>query len=141
MKTEPQTVEHAGAVESLGAGSASDEAMRRLSASDSAQSRQLSWDKSELQHAFRHAPDFGVFGRESKLSLKAFGQRLHRHVMSPETRMIPGLFHGESVTHFLDVSTGLNVIRDADGFLWSAWRLSEAQLHHVLESGCLGGSK
>ncbi|MER9867662.1 hypothetical protein NKJ35_10770 [Mesorhizobium sp. M0136] len=55
------------------------------------------------------------------------------------TQAIQGTYQGQSVTHFVDPQTGLNVIRDSSGNLLSGWKLSPKQLEYVLTTGKLGG--
>ncbi|WP_352542983.1 MULTISPECIES: colicin D domain-containing protein [unclassified Mesorhizobium] len=56
-----------------------------------------------------------------------------------ESVAIQGAYQGQSVTHFVDPQTGLNVIRDSSGNLLSGWKLSPKQLEYVLTTGKLGG--
>jgi RHS repeat-associated protein len=99
--------------------------------------------RSQLQHAFdRHAGDFGVSGNKNNKTLDVFESIIEKHVAAPGTRAIAGEYRGlKGVTHFLDPSTRLNVIRDASGNFLSGWKLSAQQLHHVLTTGKLGGGK
>ncbi|WP_352618777.1 colicin D domain-containing protein [Mesorhizobium sp. M0323] len=60
-------------------------------------------------------------------------------IAAPGTRAIQGSYQGQSVTHFVDPQTGLNVIRDSSGNLLSGWKLSPKQLEYVLTTGKLGG--
>lgn len=48
---------------------------------------------------------------------------------------VQGTYRGSSVTHHVDPSTGLNVIRDSSGNFLSGWKLSPQQLQHVLSTG------
>ncbi len=54
------------------------------------------------------------------------------------TRAIQGTYRGQSVTHYLDEATGLNVI-SRNGEFVSGWGLSPDQLANVLRNGSLGG--
>jgi hypothetical protein len=96
-------------------------------------------DEARLQHAFKHAKDFGVNGNPSKQTLADFAVKIKAHVAAPTTRAISGFYRNRAVTHYLDPATGLNVIQSADGRFLSAWKLGAQQLKHVLETGNLGG--
>ncbi|THF63407.1 DUF637 domain-containing protein [Pseudothauera rhizosphaerae] len=99
----------------------------------------LSFTRSQLQHAFKHAKDFGISGNANNKTLSEFGSALQSHVDAAGTRAIKGTYRGNPVTHHVDPSTGLNVIRDSSGNFLSGWRLSPQQLEHVLTTGKLGG--
>lgn len=100
----------------------------------------LTFTRPQLQHAYKHAGDFGVTGNMSGSTLDAFRAAIEKHVLAPNTRAILGEYRGlKGVTHFLDPKTGLNVIRDASGSFLSGWKLSAQQLHHLLTTGKLGG--
>lgn len=95
--------------------------------------------RSQLQHGFKHAEDFGVVGNANNKTLSEFSAAIQNHVGASSTRVIQGTYRGQPVTHFVDPNTGLNVIRDASGNFLSGWKLSPQQLEHVLTSGKLGG--
>jgi hypothetical protein len=99
----------------------------------------IGFARSQLQHAFKHAKDFGVSGNASNRTLAQFSSAINSHVSAPGTRAIQGTFRGTPVTHHVDPSTGLNVIRDSSGNFLSGWRLSPQQLENVLTTGRLGG--
>jgi len=48
-----------------------------------------------------------------------------------------GTYRGNPVTHYLDPSTGLNVIVDPAGVFVSGWKLGPAQLQNALTHGGL----
>jgi len=95
--------------------------------------------RSQLQHAFKHAKDFGVTGSANNRTLSEFSSVLQSHVDAAGTRVIQGTYRGNPVTHHIDPATGLNVIRDSSGNFLSGWKLSPQQLQHVLTTGKLGG--
>jgi hypothetical protein len=101
--------------------------------------RSIAFARSQLQHAFKHAKDFGVLGNANTRTLAEFSNAIQNHIAAPGTRIIEGFYRGTRVTHFVDPATGLNVIRDASGSFLSGWKLSSEQLDHVLSSGKLGG--
>jgi hypothetical protein len=91
----------------------------------------------QLQAKFKHAGDFGVAGNYSKANAAEFSRAIHQHVNSPAVRVIEGTYHKQPVIHFLDPTTGLNVMADVAGNFISGWRLSAAQLQNVLTHGGL----
>lgn len=99
----------------------------------------IGFTRPQLQHAFKHAGDFGVVGNPSNTTLVEFSSAIHNHVIAPGTQAIQGAYRGEPVTHFVDPNTGLNVIRDASDNFLSGWKLNPKQLEHVLTRGNLGG--
>lgn len=99
----------------------------------------LGFARSQLQHGFKHAKDFGVGGNANNKTLSEFSSALQSHVDAAGTRAIQGTYRGNPVTHHVDPSTGLNVIRDSSGNFLSGWKLSPQQLQHVLTTGKLGG--
>lgn len=92
---------------------------------------------SQLASKFKHAKDFGVAGNYSKANAAQFSRAIHQHVNSPGVRAIQGTYHKQPVTHYLDPSTGLNVMADQAGTFISGWKLSPGQLQNVLTHGGL----
>ena len=103
--------------------------------------RSIHFRTAQLQHTFRHAADFGVHGGQNKLTHQAFGLALYTHIVSPATIEIKGYYRNQPVTHYVNRSTGLDVMLLPNGDYLSGWRLSPMQLHHVLSTGKLGGGK
>jgi RHS repeat-associated protein len=101
---------------------------------EGAASRVLLRNPQELQAKFKHAADFGVAGNHSKANAAEFSRAIHQHINSPGVRAIQGTYHKQPVTHYLDPSTGLNVMADPAGNFISGWRLSPAQLQNVLRT-------
>jgi len=99
----------------------------------------LSAPTPRLQHAFKHAEDFGVTGNWNNANGQTFRNALEAHIDAPGTSPYPGTYRGDPVVHHLDPQTGLNVIVSPSGELISGWQLSADQLRHVLENGKLGG--
>ena len=91
----------------------------------------------QLASKFKHAKDFGVVGNYSKANAAEFSRAIHQHVNSPGVRAIQGTYHKAPVTHYLDPSSGLNVIADPAGNFVSGWRLGAEQLKNVLAHGGL----
>lgn len=95
--------------------------------------------RSQLQHAFKHAGDFGISGNANNKTITEFNAAIQNHIAASGTQAIQGTYRGHAVTHFLDASTGLNVVRDSSGGFLSGWKLSPKQLEHVTTTGNLGG--
>lgn len=110
-----------------------------------ARSRDVRWiantSISKLQHIFKQAHEFGVYGTANKHTLQKLRQALERHVKSPDTVVIRGSYHKQPSTHYFNKKNGLNIIRDKHGNLVGAWKLSEDQIFHIIKNGKLGGSK
>jgi RHS repeat-associated protein len=102
----------------------------------------LGFARSQLQHAFSHAENFGVVGNANNQTLAAFSSAIQAHVDNIGTMAIEGTYRKNiPVTHFVNPTTGLNVMKDSSGNFLSGWKLSEQQLEHVLKDGKLGGGQ
>jgi RHS repeat-associated protein len=101
----------------------------------------LAYTRGQLQHGFKHAGDFGILGNASNKTMAEFSSAIQNHLAAPGTQAIQGTYRGQAVTHFLDPSTGLNVIRDSSGNFLSGWKLSPKQLEYVTTTGKLGGGR
>ena len=91
-------------------------------------------DRSKLNHVFsRHAADFGIAGPWNKSNADLFEQALDDHVNDPAVLAIVGTYRGaQSVTHFYNPSSFVNVIIDQAGDLVSGWKLSGTQVRYLL---------
>lgn len=101
--------------------------------------RGLQFSARQLQSKFKHAADFGVRGNYNPANAQAFQRAVEAHLRDAGTRVLPGTYRGQLVTHFYNPSTGLNVIRDASGSFQAGWRLSARQVENLLRNGALGG--
>jgi uncharacterized Zn-binding protein involved in type VI secretion len=106
-------------------------------ADDAAEARNLTFTRPQLQHAFKHAEDFGVSGNPSNATLDQFQAAIEDHVQSPDTLSIDGTYHGKPATLFVDPATGVNVIGKPSGDFVSGWKLSPEQLRNVMTRGKL----
>ena len=97
-----------------------------------AEPRTITCSARQLQRKFKHAADFGVMGKYSRQQAIMFEQAIRAHSEDETTLMIPGMYRGEPVTHFVHPQTRLNVMRDTQGAFVSGWRLTWIQLTHVL---------
>ena len=77
--------------------------------------RTITFSAQQLQRKFKHAADFSVMGKYSRQQATMFEGAIHAHVEDETTLMIPGMYRGEPVTHFVNPQTGLNVMRDTQG--------------------------
>jgi Colicin D len=94
--------------------------------------RTIAFAAQQLQRKFKHAADFGVTGKYSRQQATMFERAMRAHVKDETTLVIPGTYRGESVTHFVNPQTGLNVMRDAQAGFVSGWRLTPVRLANVL---------
>jgi hypothetical protein len=99
--------------------------------------RSISFSQKQLAKKFKHAKDFGVKGNFNPENIKKFKTAIEDHVFNAETMPIVGTYRGVDVTHYVHLKTGLNVIVDFSGQFQSGWKLSPAQLKHVLSTGKL----
>lgn len=91
----------------------------------------------QLQSKFKHAADFGVTGPANRANLAQFSSALNQHINASTVRAIQGIYRGSPVTHYVDPTSGLNVMMDSAGAFVSGWRLNAAQLQNVLTRGSL----
>ncbi|RYY72835.1 MAG: hypothetical protein EOO52_20275 [Gammaproteobacteria bacterium] len=91
----------------------------------------------QLQAKFKHAVDFGVVGNYSKANAGKFSSAINQHINSAGVQTIKGTYRGQSVIHYLNPNTGLNVISSPSGQFMSGWTLNPAQLQNVLKHGGL----
>jgi hypothetical protein len=91
----------------------------------------------QLQAKFKHAEDFGVTGNYNKANADKFSSAINQHINSKGVQSIQGTYRGQSVIHYVNPNTGLNVISSPSGQFISGWRLNPAQLQNVLKHGGL----
>ena len=100
-------------------------------------SKILKFSAKQLQAKFKHAADFGVIGNYNKVNAAKFSAAINKHINSAGVVVINGTYKGQAAIHYLDASTGLNVIVKPSGEFWSGWKLSSDQLTNVLTHGGL----
>ena len=88
----------------------------------------------QLQKKFKHAREFGITGPFNPTNALAFKHAIINHLNDANTKRIIGTHRGESVEHFFNSITKLNVMCK-DYQFWSAWRLSPKQESHLLTDG------
>jgi len=91
----------------------------------------------QLQAKFKHAVDFGVVGNYSKANASRFSSAINQHINSVGAQTINGTYRGQSVIHYLNSNTGLNVISSPSGQFISGWKLNPTQLQNVIKHGGL----
>jgi RHS repeat-associated protein len=91
----------------------------------------------QLQKKFKHANDFGVSGNYNSANASKFQKAIEDHLANADTKVINGTYRGQSVTHYVNPNTGLNVMKDASGNFLSGWKLNPSQLTNVLTRGKL----
>ena len=94
-------------------------------------------DPRKLQHTFsKHAQDFGIVGNWNTANGALLEQAIVAQVADPNIQRIQGTYRGSvSVIHYFDSGTGLNVMVDLVGDFIAGWKLSPAQISHLLTSG------
>ncbi len=100
-------------------------------------SRVLLNTSEQLQKKFKHAGDFGVVGNYTKANAGKFSSAINQHINASGTQVIQGTYRGQSVVHYLNPTTGLNVISSPSGQFISGWTLNPIQLQNVLKHGGL----
>jgi RHS repeat-associated protein len=108
-----------------------------LRSAGAAANRIVNFSTQQLQSKFKHASAFGVNGPWNKANAAAFESALQSHVDDAATLVIQGTYHQMPVTHFVNPTTGLNVMKGADDAFISAFRLGTEQLKNVLTRGSL----
>lgn len=76
-------------------------------------------------------------GNYSRANAAKFSEAVHKHINDPSVTAIQGTYHKQPVTHYLDPSSGLNVMADRSGNFISGWRFSPAQRQNVTGHGGL----
>lgn len=103
-----------------------------------AASRTLLRTPRSLQKFFsKHAMDFGLSGTWNPGRAAEASRVIHQHINSSGVRQVAGRYRGADATHYVNPTTGLNVIEDAGGNFVSGWRLGAEQLESVISTGRL----
>ncbi len=91
-----------------------------------------------LQKLFgKHGADFGLRGNWNPSRAADASRAIHQHINSPGVRTIEGAYRGNPATHYVDPSTGLNVVADPAGNFVTGYRLGPDQLSDLLTTGHL----
>ena len=95
----------------------------------------IHFDAKKLQHEYKHAMDYGITGNWNKSNATAFEQAIRNQVQMVN-KPIWGTYRGTiRVLHFYDSKTGIDAIFDLNGNFIASWRLSQAQIECLLNSG------
>lgn len=101
-------------------------------------SKVLGFTERSLQKGFmKHGADFGLTGNWNPSRAADFSRVVNQHINAAGVQAIEGTWRGANVTHYLDPSSGLNVMVDPAGNFVGGWRLGPGQLQSVMESGRL----
>jgi hypothetical protein len=95
----------------------------------------VSFTEKQLQKKYKHAGDFGLSENYNPAAPAKFLNALELHIDSSQA--IQGTYKGIAVTHYLEPSTGLNVIVSTSGEFISGWKLSPTQFANVIFHGGL----
>lgn len=100
--------------------------------------RTIEFSAKQLQKKYKHADVFGITENYTPANAARFQTAVEQHISNPATKVIQGTYRTtNSVTHFVNPQTGVNVLRDASGHFHSAWKLNAEQLQNVLNRGSL----
>ena len=104
----------------------------------SAAGRVINISVKSLQHAFKHAADFGIKGTWNNKTKEEFLKALIKFVKNPRNVVKKILYRGKPGHQaVVDPRTGQAVILDDKGNFVAAWKLSAKQLEHVMKGGNL----
>ena len=79
----------------------------------------------------------GVAGNYNADNAQEFGKRVGDFLANPSTVHIVGTYRGGPAVINVDPATGLAVLQQPAGELWSVWKLNPAQLWNVTQRGSL----
>jgi RHS repeat-associated protein len=112
--------------------------VRACSSASAPSSRVLGFTARDLQKGFtKHGADFGITGNWNTGRAVEFSRAVNQHINSPGVRAITGTYRGDAVIHYLNPTSGLNVISDMAGNYVSGWKLGANQLKSVTTTGRL----
>jgi hypothetical protein len=98
----------------------------------------IKFDDAQLTAKFdKHAKDFGVYGTGTRANIQKFREAMESHLADPNTIVIEGTFRNIKVFHYVNNSTKLNVMKDANGYYLSGWKLNPTQFWNVWTRGSL----
>jgi hypothetical protein len=99
----------------------------------------FSSSRAQIEEKFDHAAAFGVALPRGRKGFEAFESTVKEFVQRESTQHKAGTYLGKPVILNYDESTRLVVIQETNGSFVSGWRMSDAQLRHVVRDGRLGG--
>ncbi len=93
----------------------------------------------QLEKKFLHARPFGIAVAKGREGFHVFRAVLADFVEQPTTTRIFGEYRRQRAILNYDVESRLVVVQTPSGGFWTAFRMTEAQIRHVVEKGSLGG--
>jgi hypothetical protein len=84
-----------------------------------------------------HGVELGLKGNWNPDQATAARSAINQFINSPGVNAIEGTYRGNPVTHFVNPSTGFNIMSDQAGNFAGGWKLSAEQLRSVFNSGRL----
>jgi hypothetical protein len=94
-----------------------------------------SFDPRNLQHEFKHAPDFGVTGNWNNTNRAAFAQAISDHIDNAPI-VIQGTYRGTTpVTHYYNPATNLWAAVDSNNQFAAGWNLYPSQYNDLIQNG------
>jgi hypothetical protein len=95
----------------------------------------LKFNFKQVQEKFKHAPVFGIEGNFSKKTAAQFTKAITQHIDDKSTLKILGTYRKDPAIHYFNPITKNNVILKMDGNFWSAWKLTDKKIEHLLKDG------
>ncbi|HEX3336727.1 MAG TPA: colicin D domain-containing protein [Jatrophihabitans sp.] len=86
----------------------------------------------------KHSADFGVTAARGREGFEAFAQALRAFVGRTSVTRVRGYNRGREAVLSFDSSSRLIVIQHPDGSFWTCYRMTQAQLQRVVETGRIG---
>lgn len=84
-----------------------------------------------------HGAELGLKGNWNPSQASATRSAINQFVNSPGVKTIQGVYRGIPVTHYVNPTTGMNIMADQTGNFAGGWKLGVEQLESVLNSGRL----
>jgi RHS repeat-associated protein len=85
----------------------------------------------------KHGADLGLEGAWNASQASQVRSVLNQHINSEGVRSIAGTYRGQAVTHYVNPTTGVNVMSSGANSFVGGWKLSAEQLQSVLSTGRL----
>ncbi|MBX7151975.1 hypothetical protein K1X84_10070 [bacterium] len=84
-----------------------------------------------------HGIELGLKGNWNPAQAAATRSAINQFINSPSVITIQGVYRGNPVIHYVNPSTGMNIMSDQVGNFVGGWRLEADQLKSILTSGRL----
>jgi hypothetical protein len=94
----------------------------------------------QLEKKFKHAGAFGVSLGRGRDGFAEFEQAIRRFLAEDGTQRVWGTYRSRRVLLSFDAQSRVIVVQTPSGEFLSGWRMTEAQMQHVLTKGSLGGA-